>query len=522
MKFRTHLIAGACLAACSSGAFAAAAVCPTTITTPVDGTAAETIVKNCKPAATLFIGGASTMSSNTLTVANAEIFDTAAFTPIEIVPGNLPTSAATAGLVAANFRGYLGKAKAVGGLSGKLVYVVYNFNNGSAGGVSQLLGKTPKLADQADAAKKIPEATVPFIGPAKDQTTPDAKTANEFCGTTASLVTSTATKVGCSSHTTMTADMALSDVRAQELYAVYAAAAKGKASTLTQVPLAFQSFGVAVSPLLYAELQTAQGLTNDATAANQPSITRASYASLVSKGGKIDSVEHFLNANKTVGSYTPPTGQVLTLARRDDLSGTQAVSNMFFVNGQCGGNDKALVAKSVDMAVAKAGGLLGGLAIRQDVTGSTSDDISGKLDVQNNSTTGDVRNALNVSGAYAIGVVGTSSGGAQGTAGHFVKIDGVSPNANGANFRNATATRAQIVNGAYPFAYTLYGMYVTKTMNDAKNADKKAMVQAMMNGFANSNNSNLSGMAYLDGGVAGQQSAYNRANSNNCSPIVKL
>ena len=522
MKFRTHLIAGACLAACSSGAFAAAAVCPSTISTPADGAAAEVIVNNCKPFATLFIGGASTMSSNTLAIANSQIFDTAAFTPIEIRPGAAVT-AVVPSLNTSTFRAYLGVAKAgLGNNSGKLVYVVYNFNNGSAGGVSQLLGKTPKLADQADAAKKIPEATVTFIGPAKDANTPDTKTANTFCGTTPSGLTSTTSLVGCNSYTTMTADLALSDVRAQELYAVYAAAAKGKPSTLTQVPLSFQSFGVAVSPLLYSALQTAQGLGSTTTAADQPSITRASYASLVSKGGAINSVESFLNANKTVAGYTPPTGQVLTLARRDDLSGTQAVSNMFFVNGQCGGNDKALVPKSVDMAVAKAGGLLGGLAIRQDVTGSTSDDISGQLDVQNNSTTNDVRSALNAAGAYAIGVVGTSSGGAQGAAGHFVKIDGISPNANGTNFRNATATRAQIATGAYPFAYTLYGMYVTKTINDAKNADKKLLVTAMLNGFKDSNLTDLSGMAYLDGAVAGKQSAYNRANSNNCSPIVKL
>lgn len=525
MKFRTHLIAGAAMAACSSGAFAAAAVCPATITTPTTAAQAETIVNNCKPAATLFIGGASTMSSNVLTVANAQIFDSAAFTPIEIRPSAAVTLAVPS-LTTANFKAFLGVAKSgIGSVGGKLVYVVYNYNNGSSGGVSQLLGKTPKLADQADPAKRISEATVTFIGPAKDQFTPDTKTANAFCGTTPSGITSTTTLVGCNSYTTMTADMALSDVRAQELYAVYAAAAKGKPSTLTQIPLAFQSFGVAVSPALYAALQTAQGLTNDATAANQPSITRASYASLVSKGGKIDSLASFLSANATVSGYTPPAG-ALVLARRDDLSGTQAVSNMFFVNGQCGGNGKAAVAKSLDEKVSKAGGLMGGLAIRQDVAGQTSDDISGQLDVQNNSTTGDVRNAFTAAGAYAIGVVGTGSGANQGgnatTGGHFVKIDGISPNANGANFRNAAATRAQIVNGAYPFAYTLYGMYVTKTMNDAKNADKKALVNAMMAGFADSNLTDLPGMAYLDGAVAAKQTSFNRQDSNNCSPITKL
>ena len=517
MNLKLKLIAGAAVAACSSGAFAAVAACPASIVTPATAAAAETIVNNCIPAATLFIGGASTMSSNVLTIANAQIFDTTAFTPIEVRPSAAVTTAVPS-LTTGNFKAFLGVAKAgIGSVGGKLVYVVYNYNNGSAGGVSQLLGKTPKLADQAVPAKAIPEATVIFVGPAKSQNVPDTKTANAFCGTTASGITSTTALVGCNSYTTMTADMALSDVRAQELYAVYAAAAKGKPSTLTQMPLAFQSFGVAVSPTLYAELQTAQGLTNDATAANQPSITRASYASLVSKGGKIDSLQSFLSANATVSGYTPPAG-ALVLARRDDLSGTQAVSNMFFVNGQCGGNGNAAVAKSLDEKVGKAGGLLGGLAIRQN----TTDDVAGVLDVQSNSTTNDVRTALNVAGAYAIGVVGTSSGGAQGTAGHFVKIDGISPNANGSNFRNAAATRAQIVNGNYQFSYTLYGMFVTKTMADAKNANKKALVDAMMAGFANSNLTDLSGMAYLDGAVSAKQTSFTRQGGNNCSPITKL
>jgi len=507
MKFRTHLIAGACLAACSAGAFASTSACPASLTSPADGAAAELIVKNCNPAATLFIGGASTQSSNLLTVANSQIFANT-FTPIEIRPGASVTTAVPS-LNTTGFKAYVGIAKAgLGTLGGKLIYVLYNSNNGSAGGVSQLLGKTPKLSEQSDAAKKIPEATVIFVGPAKDANTPDTKTANTFCGTTASGVTSTATLVGCNSYTTMTADMALSDVRAQELYALYAAAAKGKPSTLTQVPLALQSFGVAVSPSLYAALQTKQGLANDATAANQPSIKSADYASLVSKAGKVATVADL------VGDATL-TGE-LKLARRDDLSGTQAVSNMFFVNGQCGGNDKAAVAKSVDQAVAKAGGLLGGLAIR-----GASDSVSGVLTITENATSTDVRNVLN-SGGYAIGVLSTGSGGAQGTAGHFVKIDGISPNANGSDFRNATAARAQIANGAYPFAYVLYGMYVTKTINDAKNTDKKALVDAMMNGFKDSNLTNLSGIAYLDGAVSSKQAAYSRQGGNNCSPITKL
>ena len=502
MKLQHSLIAGACLAVCSLSSFAAgnlnAAACSAAIT---DGASAEALVNNCAPAATLFIGGASTMKSNTLTVLNAQLFDIGAMVPIQIKDNVTPSKA--------NVIAYVGKAKAgVGTLGGKLIYVVYNYNNGSSGGVSQLLGKPHKFGE-TDVTKIIVEADVPFIGPAKTQTEAGGTTANIFCGTAATTVASTATLVACNSHAPQQADMALSDVRAQELYAVYAAAAKGKPADLTQTPLLLQSFGVTVSPKLYAALQTQQGLTG-ALAAGQPSINSAAYASLVAKGGKVASLADL------VGSANIPAGDetaVLKLARRDDLSGTQASSNIFFVNGQCAGNGLQLVAKSVDEKVGKAGGLLGGLAIRQDVT-----DDSATLDVQSHVTNTSVGVQIASAVDYAIGVVGTGSG-----SGLFVKLDNVSPNANGANFKNATATRAQLASGNYPFAMTLYGMYVTKTMD--KSADKKAMVLAMLDGFKNSNLSNLSGIAYLDGaatGVVAQQSAVNRANGNNCSPIVKL
>lgn len=541
MKHKHSLIAGAVLAACSMSSFAQEAVDPLkcAVAGTLTATQAEELVRHCAPAVTLFIGGASTMSAVTPAILTGQIFDTTltGFAPIKI-----EDRSASATVNKGNVIAYVGRAKPTldASVAGKLVYVVYNFNNGSAGGVSQLLGKVPKFADRNDPAKAINEAFVPFIGPAKDINTaaPTGKVASSFCGTTATTgvsivsgsttfgtVTSTATSVGCVSYSGQTADLALSDTRAQELYKVYAAAAKGKPSTLMQVPFFTQSFGVAVSPLLYSALQTAQGLTNDATAANQPSISSASYASLVSKGGNIANVNAFIAANAKVG-ITPATvtGQLL-LARRDDLSGTQAVSNIFFVNGQCGGNERfdLLAAgdlKGVDTKIAKAGGLLGGLQIRQDVTDDTAD-----LDVAAYATSTDVRNGLN-NGGYAIGVAGVGSGGAQGTAGHFVKIDGFSPNADGTNFRSSTATRNQI-NAGYPFSHTLYGMYVTKTLDSTKAPfpAKKVLAQTVIEAFKNSSLSNISGIAYLDtasaSAVASQQATFARANGNNCSPVVK-
>ncbi len=504
MNFNFRLIAGACVALCATASQAAGnlntAACAVN---PTTADQAEALVANCAPVATLFIGGASTQSSNLLTVLNATVFDTAAMTPIEIKDNVTSTKA--------NVKAYLGKTKAITGgyPAGSLIYVVYNYNNGSAGGVSQLLAKTPKLSEQAIPAKAIPEADVPFVGPAKSQTEPGGTLKNTFCGTTATGVTSTATMVACNSHTTQTADLALSDVRAEELYATYAAAAAGKVSTLTQVPLALQSFGVAVSQPLYVALQKKNGLAESCyttgmdTAACQPSISRADYASLVAKGGKIATIADLTGDTTLTGT--------LKLARRDDLSGTQAASNIFFVNGQCGGNAEAAVAKSIDSLVAKAGGLLGGLAIRTDVTDDTT-----ALDVQSNVTSTTVKTAVGSSTDYTIGVLGTGSGGKTNTYGRFVKIDGVSPNYDGTNYMTAAATRAQIANGAYPFAYVLHGMYVTATM--AKATAKKATAQAVLNGFKSSALTDLAGFAYLDSdasdAVAAKQSKYSRAGGN--------
>jgi hypothetical protein len=219
------------------------------------------------------------------------------------------------------------------------------------------------------------------------------------------------------------------------------------------------------------------------------------------------------------------------LARRDDYSGTQAASNMFFVNGQCGGNYEQANTKSIDAAVLKAGGLMGGLAIRTD---KDAEDVPATLDVQANATSTLVKNALSSADDYVIGVLGTGGGSAvtgTGTAkGRFVKIDGVTPNFASATATapSSTATRAQIANGVYPFAYVMQGMYVTATID--KVATKKATVLAVLNGFKSSALTNLSGIAYLDSAasdmVSAQQSKYSRTYTdgkvNNCSPITKL
>ena len=527
MNFKTHLIAGACLAACSASSFAVTAVkavCPAAA--PATSADAVAYVNNCAPEYTLFVGGASTQASNFATIIKATVLDSSKMTPIVIVDKGSVSGIGT-NVSGVSFDATKSNVRALYGMNsaGKRVLAIYNFNNGSAAGVSQLLGK-PTLPSVLVSAGGIPESDVVFVGPAKSATLAGGTAPGTFCAA-ATLATDTvastdaAPVVNCTTHTPQQADLALSDTAPAELYAVYSGA-KAKLTTLTNTPLFLQSFGVVVSPLLYSALQTknladslipATCVAGDLTATCQPTIRRDEYASLVAKGGSIKTL-----AALTGSSLTDP----LTLARRDNLSGTQAVSNMFFVNGQCGGNGNGAVLKSLDNKVKLAGGLLGGLAI-DDISNSTS-----SLNILSAVVSGDVKNAVASATGDAIGVLNVGGGGTVSNSdtsvtakGRFVKIDGLSPNFNGAGATGAAVTRAQIATGNYPFAFTAYGSYVTASYGKM-DATKKALVDNALAGFKSSSLTDLSGVAYLDGAVSAKQSAVNRTAGNNCSPITKL
>jgi hypothetical protein len=98
--------------------------------------------------------------------------------------------------------------------------------------------------------------------------------------------------------------------------------AKTTAASFSQV------FGVAVSNDLYKALQTAQTITtvgDDRLPVNQPTISRAAYASIVSDA--FNSAKQDINALFGVGV----AGDKLTLCRRVSTSGTQSVSNEYFL-----------------------------------------------------------------------------------------------------------------------------------------------------------------------------------------------
>jgi hypothetical protein len=537
MKFKYSAVVGAVLAVGSASTFAATAavVCPTY---KAGMTNQENLdyVNKCTPESVLFIGGASTMKGNIFAgVVMNDIFDTSKMAPIPV-----KDSGSVSGK-AGNVLAFYGIGKA----SGKRVFVVYNFNNGSAAGVSQLLGKP--AADSVTAEKTaMKESDVVYVG-----LDPKAKTANTCTPAStvaADLAATTNTTVTCTTHAPQQADIALSDVAPRELYKLYPSAT-GKLSTLKGTPLFLQSFGVVVSPKLWdalAKKNIADGLLASScfveatanpvaaayyktTADCQPSISSADYASLVTKAGSIKSLAA-LTGDATLTDK-------LVLARRDDLSGTQASSNIFFANLRCGADTgvKADVkgvptfTSKVDLAIEAAGGNVSGLPII-----SSTDTYAG-LTILAANVSPDVKNAVADPAKYAIGVLNVGSGGTVANSdtdvkalGRFVKLDGVSPNFPvGAGASTSADSRKNLAAGLYPFAMTTYAVTTTAAVDaKAKDTVKKAMLDTLVTGLQSSTKqAALSGIAYFDGSTtdAGKavQSAVVRPNGNNCSPLIK-
>jgi hypothetical protein len=493
------------------------------------------MVNTCAPEAKMFIAGSSALGNALSTVVTADLFDTSVV-PLVTVNDTTASGAQNKGTT-----GWYGMSKAglTGGTS-KRLYVVYNNTNGSAAGVSILLAKPATIA----------EATVVTVGPKS------ATIANDC------IAGANATTVSCpNSSITTAADLAISDVHPSELYKLYGTAT-AKTTTLKTEALALQGFGLGVSFDLYKALQVrnkAEGLIDstcvagDLTAKCQPTVRSADYTSLITKAGKVKSAAAFLGDAADTN--------LLTLARRDDLSGTQASSNIFFANNSCGGigygtptgktvaqfNFNATpgltAAKQIDkLSAAIMGGGLNIISADDNIVSATN--LAAQyplLKIMSAIGGKDVTTALDAAATapavnYAIGAISLTSVPANTTGTwKFVKIDGVSPNYK-ADFTATHLNRDQFANGNYPFAMTAYAAYpikpVAKSINSPMSTSATvvggypAVLQAVITGLKDSTIHDLPGIAYYDGAAVGlstldQQAYVERTAGNNCSPLLK-
>jgi len=325
-------------------------------------------------------------------------------------------------VTAANISG-LPAGKVSSGLTGKFIVVKYEVD-GSFAGVGPLInGNTityPTLTDSTD---------------------------NTAAGASTSLYT-TANIKGRVTFTNSTnahvPDIALSDVEV-DIWRARGNTVNGSqlattGYTQSQV-YALQGFGVAVSPLLYAAMQTDQGINSGTCSASacQPSISRGQYASLVQSGGQV-AVWRKLLPNTPVGSL--PTSATVKIAARVATSGTQASSDMYFLGLPCQNGSSAA-------ALNPAGaGTTTDNATTTGVTGYPSTSVV----VERYSSSSNVKTALESN--YTIGVVSLENGEpTTGVLWKYLKLDGASPTF----FNNVADTTQKKTTkfGQYSFAYNM-------------------------------------------------------------------
>jgi len=466
---KVKYIAAACAALCSVSAFAVNTnVYDATATTPVQ---------------TLYIAGASAQKNALLLAVPGTVFDTTTHGVLYIAGPN--------GSV-----GWLGDAKSAYG-SG-ITLVIYNSTNGSAAGLNQLISAGSPETEANVLA--LPATTCGTVG-------------NAAAGNSADQ------QVACSAGSAVReADMALSDVYSNE-FAPNLLSTGSTVKTAASTPsTGVEGFGVIVNSVLYDALlaqNVAEGLL-PATCAGatvsslqvgvgssvtgngdcQPSVRSTDYGSLVTSAGRYNS---YLAV--APGQANLP----ITVCRRDNLSGTQAASNIFFLNNVCGLKGYA-GALSVSTAADSSASYI--------VVDQTNDG-TGKAEVcvWSGSAAGATANAN-----YGIGVVSLGEKDAVDAANakpfYFVKLDGISPNFKADGSYDSTH-RTNLANGSYKFATEMAAYVKTATV---LTTGVGKVAKAIADDIAKASLSNLTGIAYLTGGTAGdgKMSRYKKS-GNNCA-----
>jgi len=523
-----------------------------TLASVVDAKKDENIARVCPPNYIFYITGASA-PTNTVKQVVPKLFNG---TPVTITaPGTATNKSIT---------GWYGTAN-VPGIAGSRLYVAYNSRDGSAAGVRQLISKT--------STEDLAQIVVP---------------GGEGCSLAASQ-TAGFTTVVCSKEFPVEADMAFSDVLPWELDHAYLKAnnlnkmpdvSSGK--LLTTTPVALQGFTVAVNMNLYellAKRDVARGVlpaecgsmvgstvasvalsggwsgtatvsTGMAIGANdnvanrcRPSISRAEYASLAGEGG-VTSAAQWLGI--------PEASLAVTLNRRVASSGTQAASNMYFLNSQCSGYGKDITGVVTNVAGKNVNASLLGAPIKSTFGGAISPrsgvtDLPGTLFgtgvyVREHSETADVRTAIrNNTTGYAIGVVSLDGGesGALVAEGRYIKVDGAHPMLKNDGSYDVSQRHA-LARGSYPFAFELQAVrkftkkptvldnIAEKVISDVRGGDNALTGVAYFPGYNNEKLGKLGtdGVTWTGGETAAlsdrsRVALVKRAGGNNCAPLVR-
>ncbi len=261
-----------------------------------------------------------------------------------------------------------------------------------------------------------------------------------------------------------------------------------------------QSFGVAVSYPLYAQLQKNDGLINtvalDGEACDgnyaagpcQPSLPAHKYTAIAASDyiGGVDATTF------GAASATPPgaSGKI-QLHRRAITSGTQSASNLRFLNKPC--------------ARGEAGGAL-------DPARAGLHDTA-FVKVTENSSTGGVKTGLtNASnaGEFGLGVVSMENVPTGTEKYAFVKLNGVSPNSD-------AKQRANAMKGNYDFWYELVAFTAHTAFDEGRD-----LINAVNTSLGNPGITDLTGLFITPvAGVTGSNVGTGARVGNSCQPIIQ-
>lgn len=211
--------------------------------------------------------------------------------------------------------------------------------------------------------------------------------------------------------------------------------------------------GVAVNLSLYRALQAAQGLTQDDSQANAPSIPAALLTAIESGNASTGAGTGFNALIADDGSATGSGSQAVQWCSRQNGSGTKAMHNAFLLNQPCGGG---AVYSPVGSNSTSAASVDNGDFVYQ-LNSSTGNVIACLQAAQANDAT--VMTSTGYLKQWAVGLVGSENDPAAGTASdkkwRFVKVNGAYPNqANGST-------------GAYPMTYANYLYYPSSGLSSS-------------------------------------------------------
>lgn len=285
-----------------------------------------------------------------------------------------------------------------------------------------------------------------------------------------------------------------------------------------------QAFGIAVNEPLYRALQQSQGITaadcrndtfstgtvvgtNDRAPACQPSISSQAYSSLINNlKNRAKQVATEIITVDGSGAAVPANATFSNI-RRPDTSGTQASSNIFFLERPCSPLGQRIPATQGTLNNVQTLHASGSGDVRNALNGNAS--IATEPASDGNIVT------ANVTGTYRFGVLSAENRPGATDTYSYVKLDGLAINTEGTPV--TSAQRQSLIDGNYNFGYEL-----ALHTNPTGFANSDALLKAIGTSLGNPTITNLTGIFVVRNGAFTNvtnptQVAKGTRNGNSCS-----